>query len=212
MTPVVSSKRNEKKDSAYASGTFSIIPQSPTTPNADTMFLLKRMSSNNSVTPPSPSALMSPNLNRLLLRTTKVVTHSGSHPDLRSSYATAAAAEPRRAEFAGGLINIDNAIKPKNGQHRVPSSITTPSIASTSVGNSRWLGHQKLASSFISTFRQHKSEKDEFSYNYKLFTKATDISVANQLTWIEAELFTKIKVKKKTRVHVCDFFFADLLF
>lgn len=157
-------------------------------------------------TPPSPS-LLAPNMNRLLLRSqSKIVTHSESHPDLRSSYAAAHTSTntpspklPSRAEFAGGLINIDNAIKPKN-DFKVPSSVA-PSIATTSGGGggNRWassLGHQFLASSFISTIRQHRLDKDETSQNYKIFMKAQDNAVADQLTWIEAELFAKIKVNR----------------
>lgn len=133
--------------------------------------------------------MLSPNLNRILLRShSKAVTHSGSHPDLKSSYA--ATELPRRAEFAGGLINIDNATK----QLYPPSSISR-SLATTSGG--RWtasLGNQLLTSSFISTFRQNKSEKDQTGHSYKLLIKASDTSIADQLTWIESELFSKIKV------------------
>lgn len=188
MTPI---KRNEKKDSGYVSGTFSFIPSSPTKPEAPP-FILKRLSNTS-----QPSTLLSPNLNRLLLRTnSKAVTHSESHPDLRSTYAahksplSSKSELPRRAEFAGGLINIDNAIKYNNCD--VPSSMT-PSIATTT---GRWtssFGNQLLASSFISTFRP-KTDKDQTGYNYKTFMKAADASVADQLTWIESELFSKIKV------------------
>lgn len=186
-TPI---KRNEKKDSGYASGTFTFVPSSPTKSDAPP-FTLKRLSS----TTTQPPTLLSPNLNRILLRSHgKAVTHSGSHPDLKSSYAATSHHNtelPRRAEFAGGLINIDNATK----QSYPPSSISR-SLATTSGG--RWttsLGNQLLASSFISTFRQNKSEKDQAGHNYKLFIKASDTSIADQLTWIESELFSKIKVK-----------------
>ncbi|CAO3624579.1 unnamed protein product [Mucor hiemalis] len=220
-TPIRSqpTRRKEKKDSAYASGTFSIVvPESPTgsETGTNTPTYLKRMSSNHfhrkmdsTSTPPSPS-LLSPNMNRLLLRShSKIVTHSESHPDLRSSYAAAYTSTntpspklPSRAEFAGGLINIDNAIKPKN-DYKVPSSMA-PSIATTSGGGggNRWassLGHQFLASSFISSIRQHRLDKDETGHNYKVFMKSQDNAVADQLTWIEAELFSKIKPREFIR-------------
>lgn len=222
-TPAITKKRNEKKDSAYASGTFSVssyihhqpTPPSPlSSPTTNEQFLLKRLSSNNysrnnhqqsSSTTETP--LISPNLNRLLRSSSnrKAVTHSESHPNLRSSYAANNkgplsasnnndSCEPRRAEFAGGLINIDNIVKPKN--YYTPSFKITPSIASTRTGGG-WtssLGTQLLASSFISSFRQHRSDKDQSSYNYKVFMKATDVTIADQLTWIEAELFSRIKV------------------
>ncbi|GAA5800573.1 hypothetical protein HPULCUR_006009 [Helicostylum pulchrum] len=190
-TPI---KRNEKKDSGYASGTFTFVPSSPTKSDAPP-FTLKRLSS----TTTQPPTLLSPNLNRILLRSHgKAVTHSGSHPDLKSSYAATSHHNtelPRRAEFAGGLINIDNATK----QSYPPSSISR-SLATTSGG--RWttsLGNQLLASSFISTFRQNKSEKDQAGHNYKLFIKASDTSIADQLTWIESELFSKIKSREFVR-------------
>ncbi|KAI7897374.1 ras guanine nucleotide exchange factor domain-containing protein [Mucor mucedo] len=194
--PTTPIKRNEKKDSGYVSGTFSFVPSSPTKPEAPP-FILKRLSNTS-----QPSTLLSPNLNRLLLRTnSKVVTHSESHPDLRSTYAahksplSSANELPRRAEFAGGLINIDNAIK-HNKLHG-PSSMT-PSLATTT---GRWtssLGHQLLASSFISSFRP-KTDKDQTGSNYKTFMKAADASVADQLTWIESELFSKIKPREFIR-------------
>ncbi|KAI8079218.1 ras guanine nucleotide exchange factor domain-containing protein [Thamnidium elegans] len=149
-TPI---KRNEKKDSGYASGTFTFVPSSPTKSDAPP-FTLKRLST------------------------------TSHHSEL-----------PRRVEFAGGLINIDNATK----QSYPPSSISR-SIATTSGG--RWtasLGNQLLASSFISTFRQNKSEKDQTGHNYKLFIKASDSSIADQLTWIESELFSKIKPREFIR-------------
>lgn len=188
--PTTPIKRNEKKDSGYVSGTFTFVPSSPTKPEAPP-FILKRLSNTS-----QPPTLLSPNLNRLLLRTnSKGVLHSESHPDLRSTYAAhksplSTNELPRRAEFAGGLINIDNALN-HNNLHG-PSSMT-PSIATTT---GRWtssLGHQLLASSFISSFRP-KADKDQTGYNYKTFMKATDASVADQLTWIESELFSRIKV------------------
>ena len=227
-TPITNKKRNEKKDSAYASGTFSVssyihhqpTPSSPlSSPTTNEQFLLKRLSSNNysrnnhqqsSSTTETP--LISPNLNRLLRSSSsrKVVTHSESHPNLRSSYAANNKVplsasnnndsyEPRRAEFAGGLINIDNVVKPKN--FYTPSFKITPSIASTRTGGG-WtssLGTQLLASSFISSFRQHRSDKDQSSYNYKVFMKTTDVTIADQLTWIEAELFSRIKPREFIR-------------
>ncbi|KAL9542105.1 hypothetical protein MBANPS3_008783 [Mucor bainieri] len=236
-THVATKRRNEKKDSAYASGTFSVssyihhhqpTPPSPlSSPTTNEQFLLKRLSSNNnsSYAPrnshqhPASAAtdapLISPNLNRLLRSSShrKVVTHSESHPNLRSSYATASNNKgplsasnnkgscelPRRAEFAGGLINIDNLAKPRN--HYTPSFKITASIASTRTGGG-WtssLGTQLLASSFISSFRQHRSDKDQSSYNYKVFMKATDVTIADQLTWIEAELFSRIKPREFIR-------------
>lgn len=225
-TTVRRNKNDYKKDSAYASGTFSLVlPQSPTNTDKPPQLILKRMSSQQNL---SQQPLLSPNLNRILLRTSsnskKSVTHSESHPDLRSSYAAAqhhtksplscfnnnnnnatqltspTVELPRRAEFAGGLINIDNAIKkPPIKNPHFPSSIIAPSIATTSGG--RWtLGNHLLASSFISTFRQSKSDKDQTSYNYKIFIKAADITVADQLTWIEAELFSRIKVQIKKKL------------
>jgi hypothetical protein len=112
----------------------------------------------------------------------KVVTHSESQPNLRSSKLQL----PRRTEFAGGLINIDNAIKRHHS--------TTPSIATSSAG--RWaasFGHH--ATSFISSFRHTQADKDQFSYNYKVLTKTFDKTLADQLTWIESELFSQIQVK-----------------
>ncbi|KAG1076961.1 hypothetical protein G6F42_025168 [Rhizopus arrhizus] len=131
-TPVTTKRRNEKKDSAYASGTFSVssyihhhqpTPPSPlSSPTTNEQFILKRLSSNNYASRNShqqlPStAIDTPNLNRLLRSSShrKVVTHSESHPNLRSSYATANNSKgplsasntkdscelPRRAEFAG---------------------------------------------------------------------------------------------------------------
>ncbi|CAO3649811.1 unnamed protein product [Mucor fragilis] len=235
-THVATKRRNEKKDSAYASGTFSVAsyihhhqptPPSPlSSPTTNDQFLLKRLSSNNnsytsrnSHQQPSSTAtdapLISPNLNRLLRSSShrKVVTHSESHPNLRTSYATASNNKvplsasnnkgscelPRRAEFAGGLINIDNVTKPRNPY--TPSFKFTASIASTRTGGG-WtssLGTQLLASSFISSFRQHRSDKDQSSYNYKVFMKATDVTIADQLTWIEAELFSRIKPREFIR-------------
>ncbi|KAF1799848.1 ras guanine nucleotide exchange factor domain-containing protein [Mucor lusitanicus] len=148
---------NEKKDSAYASGTFSV----------------SSYIQHHQPTPPSP--LSSPTTNE----------HSCELP--------------RRAEFAGGLINIDNVAKPKH--HYAPSFKITASIASTRTGGG-WtssLGTQLLASSFISSFRQHRSDKDQSSYNYKVFMKATDVTIADQLTWIEAELFSRIKPREFIR-------------
>ncbi|KAK4521503.1 uncharacterized protein ATC70_012119 [Mucor velutinosus] len=236
-THVATKRRNEKKDSAYASGTFSVSsyihhhpPTSPSplsSPTTNEQFLLKRLSgannsnypSRNSHQQPSSTAtdapLISPNLNRLLRSSShrKVVTHSESHPNLRSSYATAGSNKgplsasnsksscelPRRAEFAGGLINIDNVAKPKNPY--TPSFKITTSIASTRTvgGWTSSLGTQLLASSFISSFRQHRSDKDQSSYNYKVFMKATDVTIADQLTWIEAELFSRIKPREFIR-------------
>lgn len=205
--PTTPIKRNEKKDSGYASGTFTFMPSSspPLTTKSDLPTLPPPPP------PPVPFKLkrISPNLNRLL---NKTVTHSESQPDLRSSYTAAAAAVaastkstnefPRRAEFAGGLINIDNATTTTSASSNTFKSYASPrtvsstiSIATTS--GTRWtssLGHQLLASSFISTFRQNKSEKDQTSHAYKVFMKATDTLIANQLTWIESELFSKIKV------------------
>jgi hypothetical protein len=221
-------KRNEKKDSAYASGTFTMFIQehqpvssSPlSSPTKNEPFLLKRLSGNSISTkkPPLrtistnndcdiPAPLLSPNLNRFLFRRQsgrKTMTHSESQPDLRSSYATGNKnilspindvenEVPRRAEFAGGLINIDNLAKSKN-RYISPSLI---SVATTH----RWgstLGHHLFASSFISSFRQHKSDKDQTSYDYKTFTRYTNAVIADQLTWIEAELFSRIKVNKST--------------
>lgn len=236
-TPTLSSsktkRRNEKKDSAYASGTFSIsgfilehqpASSSPlSSPTKNEPFLLKRLSGNstfsakqkplprtistNNDTTTIPTPLLSPNLNRLLLRRQsgrKVMTHSESQPDLRSSYATGnknilspttttnVDKVPRQAEFAGGLINIDTMIKCKNG-YMSPS--IAPSVATTNGG--RWgssLGHHLMASSFISSFRQNKSDKDQTSHDYKSFMKYTNAIIADQLTWIEAELFSRIKV------------------
>ncbi|KAL9560606.1 hypothetical protein PS6_000061 [Mucor atramentarius] len=229
-TPVTTKRRNEKKDSAYASGTFSVssyihhhqpTPPSPlSSPTTNEQFILKRLSSNNYSSRNShqqlPStAIDTPNLNRLLRSSShrKVVTHSESHPNLRSSYATANNSKgrlsapntkdscelPRRAEFAGGLINIDTVAKPKN--HYAPSFKITASITSTRTGGG-WtssLGTQLLASSFIGSFRQHRSDKDQSSYNYKIFMKTTDVAFADQLTWIEAELFSRIKPREFIR-------------
>lgn len=248
-TPFCQTKRrNEKKDSAYASGTFSMTgfiqeyqpaSSSPlSSPTKNEPFLLKRLSgnSNHSMSLPRqnpprlphiistnndtdstiPTPLLSPNMNRLLFRRQsgrKAMTHSESQPDLRSSYATGnknilspanndVDELPRRAEFAGGLINIDNVSKSKN--RCMPPSITL-SVATTNGG--RWsssLGHHLLASSFVSSFRVHKSDKDQTTHDYKMFIKYSDKTIADQLTWIEAELFSRIKVKKTCFCFVFD--------
>ncbi|CEP12870.1 hypothetical protein [Parasitella parasitica] len=227
-------KRNEKKDSGYASGSFSVssylhhLPTSPSplsSPTTNEQFLLKRLSNNNCtrINHQQEMPAISPNLNRLLRSPSyrKVVTHSESHPNLRSSYAiynnnTSSGNSgpllasnndhdsttynlPRRAEFAGGLINIDLVAKPKNYYTTTPSFKNTPSIASTRNGAGWTLGTQLLASSFISSFRQHRSDKDQSSYDYKVFMKMTDANIADQLTWIEAELFCRIKPREFVR-------------
>ncbi|KAI8639973.1 ras guanine nucleotide exchange factor domain-containing protein [Parasitella parasitica] len=219
-------KRNEKKDSGYASGSFSVSsyihhqPTSPSplsSPTTTETFLLKRLSNNNCtrINQQQELPLISPNLNRLLRRSSnrKAVTHSESHPNLRSSYATngnrgpllgphhehrsATCELPSRAEFAGGLINIDHVAKLEN--YYTPSFKIAPSIASTRHGAGWSLGTQLLASSFISSFRQHQSDKDRSSYDYKVFMKMTDAAIADQLTWIEAELFCRIKSREFVR-------------
>ncbi|RCH84907.1 hypothetical protein CU098_003692, partial [Rhizopus stolonifer] len=172
----------KKKDSGYASG-FNFSPT-----RHEFMLKSNPSSPRNTVIEP---ALLSPNLNRLLSRR-KQVSHSESHPDLRSSYHTTEF--PRLAEFAGGIINIDTILHQSQR-----TSVMTPSIATTH-GND-WnssFGHH-FASSLISSFRQHRNDKDQASFNYKTFMKASDHAIADQLTWIEAELFTRIKPREFIR-------------
>lgn len=156
----------KKKDSGYSSGIF------------EPFVVLNRCSTNSYVSITEPMSL-----NRLLHNYSKTVTHTESQPDLRSTYERHKGNElPRRTEFAGGLINIDNAIK------KQPS---IPSIAASHTG--RWATSiSQHASSLISSLRHHRRDKDQ--YNYKLLLKVTDEKLADQLTWIEYELFSKIQV------------------
>lgn len=199
-TPISPSyRRNEKKDSGYVSGTFSLSMQhSPlASPVKDEHFALSRISTASSNGTQLP-------IHRLARNSSyrRAVAHSESQPDLRMSYAfqkgplllskKESDEVPRRAEFAGGLINIDNEIKSK-------CSVYSPSIATTAHG-SRWtssLGHQ-LASSFISTLRPRHSDKDHSSQCYKILSKTSGKELADQLTWIEAELFARIKVRSSS--------------
>ncbi|KAI8371254.1 ras guanine nucleotide exchange factor domain-containing protein [Choanephora cucurbitarum] len=132
--------------------------------------------------PLTPSSLFTPDptLTRLL-SLKKKVNHSESHPDLRSYQL------PRRAEFAGGLINIDHVVH----RHYLPSS--TPSIATT-------YGWTSLGTSIMSSFRHARNEKD---HSFKLLNKTSEHVIADQLTWIEAELFTRIKPREFVR-HLWD--------
>lgn len=72
-------------------------------------------------------------------------------------------------EFAGGLINIDT-----HNRHGPNSSAA--SIMSTIAGGAT------------------KQEKDAAQVYFKTFTSFSDDALADQLTWIEAELFYRIKV------------------
>lgn len=71
-------------------------------------------------------------------------------------------------EFAGGLVNIDT-----HTRHGPNSSAA--SIMSTLAGGTR-------------------PEKDTVQVCFKTFTNLSDEALADQLTWIEAELFYRIKV------------------
>jgi hypothetical protein len=71
-------------------------------------------------------------------------------------------------EFAGGLVNIDT-----HTRHGPNSS--SASIMSTLAGGTR-------------------PEKDTAQVCFKTFTNLSDEALADQLTWIEAELFYRIKV------------------
>ncbi|KAI8380683.1 ras guanine nucleotide exchange factor domain-containing protein [Blakeslea trispora] len=204
-TPVSNSRKRNKKDSGYASGGgFSLFSQELNTQYEP--FSLKRLSSTHyspDHTPCTTTSIhtLSPNLNRLFSRR-KQVSHSESHPDLRSSYHKPVQEVPRRAEFAGGLINIDHAVR-KN-RYYSPPSMMTPSIATTQ-GHS-WatsLGSQLLGTSIISSFRHHRNERDQANDNYKLLIKTSEHVIADQLTWIEAELFTRINPREFVR-HIWD--------
>jgi hypothetical protein len=87
----------------------------------------------------------------------------------------------RCAEFAGGLVNIDDLKGPEKSFIQREPSVTT--------GWTSTLGHQLLAASFISSLR-NRTEKDQ----HRTFLKLSESAIADQLTWIEAELFSRIKV------------------
>ncbi|KAI9321273.1 ras guanine nucleotide exchange factor domain-containing protein [Dichotomocladium elegans] len=90
-----------------------------------------------------------------------------------------------RAEFAGGLINID----------LYCCMSTSPSWAS--------FGTSTVASStgtsFRSNFGSTNKDKDPAVQHYKMMMEMPDQSIAAQLTWIEAELFGKIKAREFVR-------------
>ncbi|KAI8973848.1 ras guanine nucleotide exchange factor domain-containing protein [Pilobolus umbonatus] len=162
-------------------------------------------SSSSSRLKDSPTA---PNLASLSKGSHRVVTHSESQPDMYSSYIKKRSSHftkhPKksscRVEFAGGLINIDNAIISR--KYSISSAPKPPSMTSTVTGTgwaSSILGPQLLASSIISSFRHHQSEKDQANYHYKYFMKTTDNMIADQLTWIESELFMRIKPREFIR-------------
>lgn len=185
--------RNEKKDSGYASGTFSIHigSSSPLASPKDEQFMLKRTSntSNNSCKAASPTTL-STSVCRSARNSSfrQAIRHSGSQPNLRTFFALGVDAIPDkesdvlpgRAEFAGGIINIDNTL---NHRKNINSN------ASTILG-SRWASSfgRQTASSFMSSLRADNTD------SYKYLVKLSDKEISEQLTWIEAELFFRIEV------------------
>ncbi|KAI7886138.1 ras GEF [Lichtheimia hyalospora FSU 10163] len=139
-------------------------------------------------TPPPPSRPKSPALSissstHSLRRRPSVDVRStteGKNNDKRAS----------RAEFAGGLINIDLHC----GMSTSPS---WTSFGANTVASS--------TTSYMSTFgnnnppTQPRNEKEANNQIYKMMMDLPDSVVANQLTWIEAELFGKIKAREFIR-------------
>lgn len=127
--------------------------------------------------PKSPALSISSSTHSLRRRPSIDVrsTTDGKNSDKRAS----------RAEFAGGLINIDLHC----GMSASPS---WTSFGANTVASS--------TTSYMSTFgnnnppAQARNEKEANNQIYKMMMDIPDSVIANQLTWIEAELFGKIKV------------------
>ncbi|KAI9013803.1 ras guanine nucleotide exchange factor domain-containing protein [Phycomyces nitens] len=96
--------------------------------------------------------------------------------------------EPCRPEFSGGLINLET----YNG---ISASTSWASFGAQTLISSA----ASITSAFAYQSGASRSEKDQAAYNLKVFLDMTDKSVAEQLTWIEAEVFGKIKAREFVR-------------
>lgn len=104
-----------------------------------------------------------------------------------SSNTTSGVTSPgRRIEFAGGLINLD----------LYCGMSASPSWTSFGTNNTLTSSTASFMSAFGSSQPGNKFEKDQHNNNFRIMMDIPDRVIAEQLTWIEAELFGKVKVQK----------------
>ncbi|KAI8150045.1 ras guanine nucleotide exchange factor domain-containing protein [Fennellomyces sp. T-0311] len=141
-------------------------------------------------TPPTPPSKTKPKQSAMSTSSSAAeIASRRTSVDARSTTTTdrpANSGTSSRTEFAGGLINIDSHC----GMSTSPS---WTSFGANTISSS--------AASFISVFGgyREKPEKDQLNYNYKVIMEIPDQAVADQLTWIESELFGKIKAREFVR-------------
>ncbi|KAF7726579.1 hypothetical protein EC973_008624 [Apophysomyces ossiformis] len=166
-------RRSAKKDSGY-SESFDIT----TWFGEDDRKLihLRRTASTSSVFGRSRKSSISSSINHLLSSVT-----SNNKTDEKKPCSDSSVCRP---EFAGNLISID---PPLCGTSAPPASWASFGTGTISAPGG--------AANFINTLR----EKDPMTQKCITFMETPDKALADQLTWIEAELFRKIKPREFVR-------------
>ncbi|KAG0164949.1 hypothetical protein DFQ30_009167 [Apophysomyces sp. BC1015] len=165
-------RRSAKKDSGY-SESFDITTWFGE--DERKIVNLRRTASTSSVFGRSRKSSISSSINHLLSSVTSNIKTDEKKPSVDSSLC--------RPEFAGGLINVDPPICGVSAQ-----------TTWASFGNGT-LSSSGGAANFINALR----DKDPMTQQCTTFMEIPDKALADQLTWIEAELFRKIKPREFVR-------------
>ncbi|KAI7855089.1 ras guanine nucleotide exchange factor domain-containing protein [Circinella umbellata] len=109
-----------------------------------------------------------------------------------------------RTEFSGGLIDIDINCSMSASPSWTSFGATTISSSAASFISVFGAGGNNNASGFRSNNNNNnhhndKSEKEQVNYSYKVMMEIPERAIADQLTWIESELFGKIKAREFVR-------------
>ena len=108
-----------------------------------------------------------------------------------------------RTEFSGGLIDIDTHCGMSTSPSWTsfgPNAISSSAASFISVfGGSANNNANGFRNNSNNNNLNDKSEKEQVNYNYKVMMEIPERAIADQLTWIESELFGKIKAREFVR-------------